>query len=90
MKIATDREVNVQTVMERMGLDEIEAAFVVALARGECARGESARGESTGDVESLPPMTLEERRRIGLGIVAGGPHDPDLQRDKSTRAETNS
>jgi hypothetical protein len=62
--------------MKEAGVDEIEAAFIVAL----------ERGETYGDVQSVGPMTPEERRRIGLDIVAGGPFDPDIGEDREDLA----
>jgi hypothetical protein len=62
----------VLSIMEEMGVDEIEARFILAL----------LRDETFGDVQSIGPMTPEERRRIGLDIVAGGPFDPDLRDDQ--------
>src|SRR5687767_8350632 len=50
----TDRAVDVRMVMERLGVDEVQAGFIVALARGEVA----------GDIEFARPVTSEERRRM--------------------------
>src|SRR5688500_4248440 len=77
MRMTTDRAIDVQTVMEEMGLDEIEAAFVIALARGEIH----------GDVEPTGPMTPEDWRLMGVDVVAGEDGDPDLERDPERTAE---
>ena len=60
-----------------MGLDAIEAAFVVALIRGEIQ----------GDVEPIGPMRAEDRQLMGLDVVAGEEGDPDLDHDPQRVAE---
>ena len=56
LTVGADREQGMQELIDDFGLDEAEARFVVALARGEI----------DGDVRFVPPLTPEERRRIGL------------------------
>jgi hypothetical protein len=60
--VAADWEQEVRALIDDFGLDEAEARFILALARGEI----------DGDVRFLPPLTADERRRFGLGR---GPHD---------------
>jgi hypothetical protein len=69
MRADQDRAPEIRQVMDETGFDEIEAAFVVAL----------ERGETFGDIVSEGPMTREERRRIGLDLVAG--EDDPLELD---------
>ena len=63
--------------MERMGLDEIEAAFAVALAHGEIP----------GDVVSVRPMTREQRQRIGLDVIAGEDDVPEYNEENDEELE---
>jgi hypothetical protein len=67
----TDRAADVRMVMERLGVDEVQAEFIVALAYGEV----------DGDVEFSRPVTAEERRRMGLDIVIGEESELDLDDD---------
>ena len=55
----SERAALVEQAMSELGFDRIEAEFFVALGRGEIH----------GDIEQSA-MTPEERRRIGLDIVA--------------------
>ena len=57
----TKRDVDIEAVMKEFGVDEIEAAFIAALERGEI----------DGDIVFTKPLTAEERRRFGLDIVVG-------------------
>lgn len=68
-EIDAERAAEIVLVMQTMGVDEIEAGFIVAL----------ERGETYGDVQSVGPMTPEERRRIGLDILAFD--EPDGEED---------
>ena len=71
MKTTADRAIDMQTVMDGMGLGEIEATFVVDL----------ARGETTGCIKFTGPVSPQQRRRMGLDIVAGEDDELDLGDD---------
>ena len=72
-----DRVAKVRLVIERLGLDEIEASFAVALASGEIP----------GDVVSERPMTREERRRVGLDLIAGEDDLPEYDEEPDDETE---
>lgn len=65
----SDRKAEVRSVKAALGLDELEAEFVVAL----------DRGEFDGDIVFTEPMTAEERRRFGLDLVVG--EEPEIECD---------
>lgn len=52
-----EREAEIRAAMEEFGVDESEAAFIVAIGHGEI----------DGDVVSDPPLSQDERDRLGLG-----------------------
>ena len=52
-----EREVRIQALVDRSNLTREDAEEAIAI----------ILGESFGDTEPIPPMTLEERRSIGLG-----------------------
>jgi hypothetical protein len=54
-----EREARIRALMSGTNLmrEEAEEAIAIIL------------GESFGDIEPIPPLTLEERRRIGLGLT---------------------
>lgn len=52
----TDRDAEIRAAMAEFGVDESEAAFIVAMGHGEI----------DGDVLSDPPLLPEERERLGL------------------------
>jgi hypothetical protein len=55
-----EREARIQNLVERSSnLTREMAEEIVAI----------ALGESFGDIEPVPPMTLEERKKIGLGLT---------------------
>lgn len=64
-----DRAVDVRTVMDKLGVDEVQAEFIVALANGDV----------DGDIEFTRPVTPEERQQLGLDIVIG--EESELDRD---------
>ena len=55
--IAPSRAERIRQLVEEYGFDEDEAAFAIDL----------ADGKTKGDIESDPPLTDEERERLGLG-----------------------
>ena len=78
---ARSRTERIRRLVEDYGLDEEEATFAIDL----------ADGKTQGDIESDPPLTDEERERLGLGRslldlkpVAGKParkqNGPDRRR----------
>lgn len=77
VKPDTDRAAEIRRVMDDTGYDEVLAAFAVAL----------ERGETDGDVQSVGPMTPEERRRIGLDVIADDGGDPVLELTPDREAE---
>jgi hypothetical protein len=54
-----EREAMIQELLDRSSLLREEAEEIVAI----------SLGESVGDIVPVPPLTLEERRRIGLGLT---------------------
>ncbi len=58
MITAAERERRIQRLLDRMTLTREEAEEIVAI----------DLGESFGDIEPVPPLTLEERKKIGLGL----------------------
>ena len=58
-----DRDAEIRAAMAAFGVDESEAAFIVAVGRGEV----------DGDVLSDPPLSPDERDRLGLGRRPIGP-----------------
>ena len=68
----TDRAVEVRTVMEQLGVDEVQAEFIVALAHGEV----------DGDIGFSRPVTPEERRRMGLDVIIGEESELELDDDE--------
>lgn len=55
-----EREARIQNLVDRssnLTREMAEEAIAIAL------------GESFGDIEPVPPMTLEERKKIGLGLT---------------------
>jgi hypothetical protein len=59
MITAAERERRIQRLLDRMTLTREEAEEIVAIDLGEIF----------GDIEPVPPMTLEERKEIGLGLT---------------------
>lgn len=57
-----EREAMIQDLLDRTSLLREEAEEIVAM----------HLGESLGDIEPVPPLTREERRRIGLGLTWDG------------------
>ena len=55
----TEREAMLQDLLNRTSLLREEAEEMIAI----------HLGESFGDIEPVPPLTKEERRRIGLGLT---------------------
>lgn len=51
-----DRDEEIRATMAELGVTESEAAFIVAMARGEI----------DGDIVADPPLTPEERERMGI------------------------
>jgi hypothetical protein len=68
----TDRATDIRMVMEKLGVDEVQAEFIVALAYGDV----------DGDIEFTRPITPEERRRMGLDILIGEESDLELDDDE--------
>jgi hypothetical protein len=54
-----EREARIQALVERTNLTREMAEEAIAI----------SLGESFGDIEPVPPLTLEERRRVGLGLT---------------------
>jgi hypothetical protein len=54
-----EREARIQRLVDGSNLPRELAEEAIAM----------ALGESFGDIEPVPPLTLEERKKIGLGLT---------------------